>query len=165
MIPTRAKIKTVSELVSIREEARREKRVVVTTNGSYDILHAGHVRSLEESKTQGDILIVGVNSGASVRQYKSADRPIVPERYRAELVAALECVDFVFFFDELNPIEFIAALKPDVHTNSSDYGPDCIEAPVVRENGGRLHLLKKYDGISTTGIIDVILSTFCSKRK
>ncbi len=157
---TADKIKTRAELVRIREAARAEGKIVVTTNGSYDIVHAGHVRSLEESRAQGDILIVGVNSDASVKAYKSPDRPIIPQTYRAEMLAALACVDYVFIFDELNPIAFIHELAPDVHTNSIDYGENCIERDAVLEHGGRLHLLKKYEGISTTAIIEKILSVF-----
>lgn len=160
MIPTANKIKRLGEIIEIREQAKKDGKVVITTNGSYDIIHAGHIRSLEESKQQGDILIVGLNSDSSVKQYKSADRPIIPEQFRAEMVAGLECVDYVFIFDELNPIEFIKKIKPDIHTNSADYGQDCIEAPAVVENGGRLYLLKKYSGISTTEIINKVLSVY-----
>lgn len=159
---TGKKIVSLKKLISLRAQYKTEGKIVVTTNGSYDILHAGHVKSLEESKAQGDILIVGINSDASVRAYKSPDRPIIPEQYRAAVVAALGCVDYVFIFDELNPIKFIEELKPDVHTNSSDYGADCVEAGAVRATGGRLHLLKKYDGISTSEIIKKIISVYCS---
>jgi len=159
------KILPLSEIVARRVAYGKEGKSVVTTNGSYDILHAGHIKSLEESKAQGDVLIVGINSDHSVRQYKSPDRPIVPEGDRALIVAALACVDHVFVFDELDPIEFITQLKPDVHTNSSDYGQDCVEAPAVRAGGGRLHLLKKYDGLSTSEVIEKILSVYCKEKK
>lgn len=160
---TGKKIVSLKKLISLRAEFRQAGKVVVTTNGSYDILHAGHVKSLEESKAQGDILIVGINSDASVRAYKSPDRPIIPEQYRAAVVAGLASVDYVFLFDELNPIAFVNALKPDVHTNGLDYGENCVERDAVVANGGRLHLLKKYEGISTSQIIDKILSVYRKK--
>lgn len=165
MLPTREKIKTLDELLILREQVKQQGKKVVTTNGSYDIVHAGHIRSLEESKAQGDILMVGINSDSSVKQYKSPDRPIIPEQYRAEMIAGLECVDYVFIFDELNPIDFVNKLKPDVHTNSADYGEDCVEAEAVKNNGGRLHLLKKYEGYSTSLIIDKILQVYCQVKK
>jgi rfaE bifunctional protein nucleotidyltransferase chain/domain len=165
MLPTREKIKTLDELLILREQVKQQGKKVVTTNGSYDIVHAGHIRSLEESKAQGDILMVGINSDSSVKQYKSPDRPIIPEQYRAEMIAGLECVDYVFIFDELNPIDFVNKLKPDVHTNSADYGEDCVEAEAVKNNGGKLYLLKKYEGYSTSLIIDKVLQVYCQVRK
>jgi len=159
------KIKSLAELAEICKELRKQGKVVVTTNGSYDVVHAGHVRSLQESKEQGDILMVGINSNKSVKSYKSHKRPIVSEEYRVELVAGLTSVDYVFLFSEDNPIEFIKKLKPDVHTNGIDWGEDCIERRTIEENGGRLHILKKHEGISSSGIIEKILSIYCEKRK
>lgn len=155
----KGKIQKLEYIVEKVKKLKRQGKKIVTTNGSFDIMHVGHVRSLQESKQQGDILIVGVNSDSSVRAYKSKDRPIIPEDQRAEMLAALECVDYVFIFQETDPIKFINAIKPDTHTNSSDYGQDCIEAEAVRENGGKLYLLKKYDGISSTNIMKKIEKT------
>ena len=101
------KIITIKKVLEIVKKERKKGKRIVTTNGSFDIFHAGHALTLAISKQQGDILIVGVNSDESVRGYKSPKRPIVPERWRAEVVAAVEYVDFVFFFDELNPIEYL----------------------------------------------------------
>jgi len=159
------KIKKLEELILLRENLKQEGKKVVTTNGSYDIVHAGHVKSLEESKAQGDILIVGVNSDKSIQSYKSIDRPIIPQDYRAQMIAGLESVDYIFIFDEVDPIDFVGKLKPDVHTNGDDYGEDCIEAGAVKDCKGRLHLLKKYEGISTTEIIDKILGIYCKVKK
>ena len=149
-------IKTLEELVKIRDILRHEGKVVVTTNGAFDILHAGHIKALEESKEQGDALIVGINSDASVKRYKNEKRPFIPENDRAVLVAALSCVDYVFIFDEDDPCEFLKTLKPDIHTNSEEYGEDCVEAKVLDENNGRLYLIKKIPGLSTTEIIEKI---------
>lgn len=99
-------IKTISELVAIRDILRHEGRQVVTTNGVFDILHAGHIKALRESKEQGDILIVGVNSDDCVKRLKGEDRPINCEEDRAEVLSALECVDYVFIFGEDDPCDF-----------------------------------------------------------
>lgn len=168
------KIKSLTEIATLCEHLRTEGKSIVTTNGSYDIVHAGHVRSLEESRAQGDILIVGINSDASVKAYKSPLRPIIHEQYRAEMIAAFQCVDFVFLFDELNPIAFINILKPDVHTNGIEYGENCIERDAVLSNGGKLYLLKDRPplipataltekspvGISTSAIVQKIISVY-----
>lgn len=158
------KIKSLEEIVEISNSLKKQNKVIVTTNGSYDILHAGHVWSLQDAKDQGDILIVGLNSDKSVKAYKSSDRPIIQEEYRAEMLAALECVDYVFIFDELNPINFVNKIKPNIHANSADYGEDCVEKDAVVTNGGKLYLLKKHDGISTSNIIDKILTVYCKKK-
>lgn len=150
------KIKTLDELTEIVKILKHEGKKIVTTNGSFDIFHAGHVKALEESKEQGDVLIVGVNSDASVKAYKSLDRPINGEIERATVVAAMACVDYVFIFNEENPIEFLKILKPDIHTNSAEYGENCVEAKTLEENNGRLYLIKKIKGLSTSAIIDKI---------
>lgn len=154
------KIVKIENLVEIIKNLKSEGKTIVTTNGTYDIIHAGHIFSLQESKSLGDVLIVGLNSDSSVKKYKSIKRPIISEIYRAEVIAALECVDYVFIFDEINPITFINLLKPDIHTNSSDYGNNCIEKDAVISNGGKLHLLKKYNGISTTEIVNKIIQIY-----
>lgn len=153
---TEEKIKTLGELEKIVKILKHEGKKIVTTNGSFDIFHAGHAKALEESKEQGDILIVGVNSDSSVKAYKSPGRPINSERDRARVVAAMSCVDYVFIFNEKSPIEFLKVLKPDVHTNSAEYGKNCVEAKTVEENSGRLYLIKKIKGLSTSEIIEKI---------
>ncbi len=135
---------------------RKQAKRIVTVNGSFDLLHAGHLHILEEAKRQGDVLIVGLNSDASVKRYKSADRPLVPEAERARMLLALRCVDYVHVFDEEEPMPFLDEVRPDVHVNGSEYGTDCIEAPLVRSHGGRIHVVEKIPGLSTTGIIEKI---------
>lgn len=149
-------VDTLEELVKIRDILRHEGKKVVTTNGVFDILHAGHVKALRESKEQGDVLIVGINSDACVKRLKGDSRPLVSENDRAYMLDALDCVDYVFMFDEDDPREFLNALKPDVHTNSEEYGEDCIEAEVVKENGGKIYLIKKIPGLSTSELIEKI---------
>lgn len=149
-------VDTLEELVKIRDILRHEGKKVVTTNGVFDILHAGHVKALRESKEQGDVLIVGINSDACVKRLKGDSRPLVSENDRAYMLDALDCVDYVFMFDEDDPREFLKALKHDVHTNSEEYGEDCIEAEVVKENGGKIYLIKKIPGLSTSELIEKI---------
>jgi len=150
------KIKTREEIKEIVDSLKKKDKniKIVTANGSFDLLHIGHIKFLQEAKQQGDVLVVGINSDASIKKYKSKDRPLVPEKYREEMLAALECVDYVVIFDEENPIPLLEAIKPDVHVNGEEYGEDCIEAPIVKKHGGRVHLVKKFGDFSTTNLIE-----------
>lgn len=133
---------------------------IVTTNGCFDILHIGHVRSLKASRALGDLLLVGINSDGSVRRLKGEDRPINNEENRAEMLLSLECVDYVTIFDEGTPVEFLEIVKPDVHVKSADYKPeDLEETPVVEAGGGRIHILELIPGHSTTNIVDRLKSS------
>jgi D-beta-D-heptose 7-phosphate kinase/D-beta-D-heptose 1-phosphate adenosyltransferase len=140
-------------LAPLSNTLKAQGKRVVTINGSFDLLHAGHVHILEEAKAQGDVLIVGLNSDASVKAYKGESRPIVPEGERARMLLALRAVDFVHIFDETEPMPFLAEIKPLVHVNGSEYGPDCIEAPLVKANGGRIHIVSKIPGLSTSALL------------
>jgi rfaE bifunctional protein nucleotidyltransferase chain/domain len=148
------KIKSLDEIIKIVAEARKEGKKIVTTNGSFDLFHAGHVELLEKAKEKGDILIVGVNSDKSVRVYKKKPgRPIIPETYRAELLAAIMYVDYVFIFDDLNPNPWLEKIRPDVHANSAEYGAKCIETEVLEKYGGKLFLVPREDiPLSTSAI-------------
>jgi D-beta-D-heptose 7-phosphate kinase/D-beta-D-heptose 1-phosphate adenosyltransferase len=132
---------------------RAKGKRLVTVNGSFDVLHAGHLHILDEARSQGDVLIVGLNSDASVRGYKGPSRPIIPERSRAEMLLALRMVDYVHIFDEADPLAFLRELKPDVHVNGAEYGENCIERDVVVRNGGRLHLVNRIANLSTSAIV------------
>ncbi|MBC8495523.1 adenylyltransferase/cytidyltransferase family protein [archaeon] len=158
------KIKTREEIKELCVKLKAVGLTIVTTNGSYDILHAGHVRMLEEAKKQGDILIVGLNSDKSVQAYKNKDRPIIPEQYRAELLAALECVDYVTLFDETVPMEFIKSVVPDIHVNYAGYGGDCVEKPLLDEIGAKLHLVGDLCDFSTTKIVDKIIKIYSKQN-
>jgi rfaE bifunctional protein nucleotidyltransferase chain/domain len=120
------------------------------------VLHAGHVHILREARRQGDVLIVGLNSDRSVRSYKGPGRPFVGESDRAALLLALKDVDYVHIFDEDVPMPFLAEIKPTVHVNGSEYGADCIEAETVRANGGRIHVVDRLPGLSTSELIERI---------
>src|SRR5262249_54517209 len=113
---------------------------------------------LNEARRLGDVLIVGLNSDASVRLNKGPDRPIVSERRRAEMLLALRMVDYVHIFDEPEPMAFIRELNPDVHVNGSEYGENCIESETVRKGGGRVHIVDRIPGLSTTSLVDILQS-------
>jgi D-beta-D-heptose 7-phosphate kinase/D-beta-D-heptose 1-phosphate adenosyltransferase len=130
---------------------------IATINGAFDLLHAGHLHILHEAKRHGDVLIVGLNSDASIRAQKQAGRPFVGEADRAKLLLALRDVDYVHIFDELTPIAFLELIKPDVHVNGSEYGENCIEAPTVLAGGGRIQIIQRLAGLSTSGVVDRIL--------
>jgi rfaE bifunctional protein nucleotidyltransferase chain/domain len=161
-IPARERVLQREDLAE-RLKERHAGQTVVFTNGCFDILHAGHVRTLETAKSFGDVLVVGVNSDASVRRLKGEKRPIVPERERAELVAALHPVDYVVLFAEDTPIPTIEVLEPDVHVKGGDYTvEDLPETPVVRAHGGRVEVVPFVEGLSTTDIIGTIAERYGS---
>jgi len=136
---------------------KRNGRRVVFTNGCFDLLHPGHVRLLEEARALGDALIVGLNSDASVRSLKGAGRPIFPERERAEILAALECVDAVVIFPEPTPREIISKLLPDVLVKGGDWRADqIIGREEVEAAGGRVVSIPVVAGHSTTAILEKI---------
>lgn len=126
------------------------------TNGSFDLLHVGHVRYLEAASRLGDVLVVGINSDASVKGYKGPNRPVVPQSERAEVVAALRCVDFTTIFDEPTAAQLIEALRPDVYVKGGDYGEGgktLPEAELVRAYGGEVHIIPFVEGHSTSELI------------
>lgn len=133
---------------------------IVTLNGSFDLLHAGHLGILDEAARQGDILIVALNTDRSIQTYKSPLRPIIPLEYRLKMMAALEVVDYVTWFDETDPRELLSKIRPHVHVNGAEYGENCIEAEVVRSHGGRIHIVQLVPGLSTSMIIKKI-QTLC----
>ncbi|MBO7435674.1 adenylyltransferase/cytidyltransferase family protein [bacterium] len=153
MISTLEKIVDRETLGAACEKLRAQGRTIVTCNGSFDLFHYGHLCFLEEAKKQADVLIVGLNSDSSIKQYKSPLRPVICQEQRAALLSALSIVSYVHIFDETVPMPFLEVVKPNVHVNGSEYGEDCIEAPTVKKYGGRIHLMPKVAGLSTTGLI------------
>jgi rfaE bifunctional protein nucleotidyltransferase chain/domain len=142
------------DLQALLAKLRQEGKTIVTTNGCFDILHVGHVRYLEETKKLGDVLIVALNSDASVRRLKGEGRPINNENDRAEVLNALKSVDYVVLFDEDSPMQLLEEIKPDVHTKGADYTVETLpEAKVILENGGRVEFIKFVEGKSTTSTI------------
>ena len=151
------KILPLEDLLKKLQELRSKGKSVVTLNGSFDLLHAGHLEMLYQASLQGDILVVALNTDASIQGYKGPKRPIVPLEGRAQMVAALEMVDFVTSFSEADPKKLLSQIKPDVHVNGSEYGKDCIEAEVVKEHGGKVHIVSLVPGLSTTALLRKIV--------
>ncbi|MEP6769548.1 MAG: adenylyltransferase/cytidyltransferase family protein [Acidobacteriota bacterium] len=146
-----------AELLAMAGEQRAAGRRIVFANGAFDLLHAGHVRYLEAAKREGDWLAVGVNSDRSVRAAKGDGRPIIPERERAEIVAALRCVDAVVLFDEDSPAELLGAFHPDVHAKGTDYRVETVpERGVVAAYGGKTVIVGDPKEHATTDLIERI---------
>jgi rfaE bifunctional protein nucleotidyltransferase chain/domain len=155
------KLKSRTELATAVSEAKSRGKVVVFTNGCFDILHVGHVRYLQDARSLGDVLVIGVNTDESVRRLKGPERPLVSEQVRAEILSALECVDYVTLFPEGTPVELITAIHPDIHVKGGDYKPeDLPEAEAVRAGGGRVVIVSfastESEGFSTTNLIGKI---------
>jgi rfaE bifunctional protein nucleotidyltransferase chain/domain len=140
-----------------RTDLRARGTRVVFTNGCFDLLHAGHVRLLESARSEGDFLVVGLNSDASVRRNKGPDRPVIPEHERAEALLALEAVDRVVIYDDPTPLRVIEALLPDVLVKGADWAADAIVGrEEVERAGGRVVRVELLPGRSTTALVDSI---------
>ena len=152
------KVTSVEKLISTLDDYRKQGKKIVFTNGCFDLLHVGHVRYLQEAKTLGDVLIVGINSDESFRTLnKGAGRPIVPEHQRQELIAALACVDFVIHFDEMTPLNLIRTVAPDVLVKGGDWSLDGIVGrQEVEEKGGTVVAIPLVPNISTSLLVQHI---------
>lgn len=145
------------EINALIKKLRSENKTIVFTNGCFDILHAGHVRYLKESKSKGDVLIVGLNSDSSIKKIKGESRPINNEQDRIEVLSALENVNYIIVFNETTPVKLLDKIKPDIYTKGADYTIETLpEADTVIKNGGRVEFIKLVEGKSTTKIIDKI---------
>jgi D-beta-D-heptose 7-phosphate kinase/D-beta-D-heptose 1-phosphate adenosyltransferase len=155
VLSTDEAVALIRQARSLKPEARSP--VVVFTNGVFDLLHPGHVRYLRAARAQGDLLIVGMNTDRSVREIKGPARPIMPEAERAEVVAALACVDAVVLFDEPTPAEIVERLQPDILVKGADWAADRIVGrETVERRGGRVVRIPVEQGYSTTGILEKI---------
>lgn len=155
------KVLSREELLSALADERATGKRIVFTNGCFDLMHVGHTRYLQAAKALGDVLVVGVNSDASVRALdKGPDRPIVSQAQRAEVLGALDCVDFVTIFDESNPLQLIAAVQPDVLVKGGDWGIDLIVGrEIVEARGGVVKTVPLVPGLSTTSLLQRIRSS------
>ncbi len=149
---------TRQRLVKARQEWTREGKTVVFTNGCYDLLHPGHIRLLESARSMGDILILALNTDASVQRLKGPSRPFLREHERAALTQALEAVDAVTLFDEDTPRELIAEVLPDILIKGADWAHFIAGREEVEAAGGKVQALPLEPGYSTTGIVETILS-------
>jgi len=149
------KIVTVSRLRRRLSRSRREGKTIVWTNGCFDLLHAGHVLYLERARRLGDILVVGLNSDASVRAIKGPDRPYVPQQQRACVLAGLEAVDYVVIFEETTAVRVLQAIRPHIYAKGGDYTLETLEPrerELVEKYGGKIVILPQVEGLSTTGL-------------
>jgi rfaE bifunctional protein nucleotidyltransferase chain/domain len=156
MIEGERRVVTLDELVRMREGWRTSGLRLVLTNGTFDLLHIGHTRYLQAARGLGDVLVVGVNSDASVRGYKGPGRPVVPQEERAEVVAALRCVDYAVIFDEPTATLLVEKLQPDVYAKGGDYqagGKPLPEAAAVEAYGGEVAILPFIQGYSASELI------------
>ncbi|MDD4290024.1 MAG: HAD-IIIA family hydrolase [Patescibacteria group bacterium] len=165
MIDCKAKIVSLIELREILKKIRKQNKKIVTINGSFDLLHAGHIYSFETAKQQGDILIVCLNSDRSYKKYKDKRGPIIDEYNRSIMLASLECVDYVVIFHETNPIKILDIIKPNIHCNGTEYGKNCVESDTIIKNGGKIFLIREKKDeslmkISTTEIINKIVKRY-----
>lgn len=155
------KIMTTEQLVPLLQQARAQQKRIVFTNGCFDLMHIGHTRYLQAAKALGDLLVVGVNTDDSIRSLEKApDRPIVQDAQRAEVLAALGCVDFVVLFAEPDPGRLIGALQPDVLVKGGDWALDkIIGRDIVEARGGMVRTIPLVPGLSTTALVQRIRST------
>lgn len=154
------KVLPQDQLLSTLSAERAEGKRIVFTNGCFDLMHIGHTRYLQAAKALGDVLVVGVNSDASVHSLdKAPDRPVVPEAQRAEVLAALGCVDYVVIFSESDPLRLIMFIQPDVLVKGGDWAIDRIVGrDIVEARGGVVKTIPLVPGLSTTGLLDRIRS-------
>jgi rfaE bifunctional protein nucleotidyltransferase chain/domain len=153
-------IYTREQLIAARAEWARAGKKVIFTNGCYDVLHPGHIRLLESARSLGDVLILALNTDASVQRLKGPTRPLICQDQRAELAAALAAVDAVTFFDEDTPRELIAAVLPDVLVKGADWAHFIAGREEVEAAGGQVLALPLEPGYSTTGIVEAVLARF-----
>jgi len=153
------RIRTAEDLANIIEAAKNNGQKVVTTNGVYDFVHAGHLDYLQEARALGDLLVVILNTDDSVKRIKGPLRPINNEHDRALIIAGLRCVDYVTFFDESDPGQILDRLKPSIHAKGGDYDPEKMpETQIVRKNGGEVKILSLKPGYSNTKQYERILA-------
>jgi rfaE bifunctional protein nucleotidyltransferase chain/domain len=159
------KILTRDEMIAERRKLKAAGKKVVFTNGCFDILHCGHVTYLNFARQQGDVLVLGMNSDASVKRNKGDGRPVNCELDRAEVLAALECIDYVVLFDEDEPAALIGALLPDVLVKGEDWAHYVSGREAVEAAGGKVVLAKMVAGRSTTGTIEKILKVYGARNE
>lgn len=146
--------------------ARIQNKIIVSTNGCFDILHYGHISYLYKARSLGDVLICCLNSDTSVKRLKGEGRPVFSENIRAKQLAALECVDYVVIFEEHTPEKILSLIKPNIHVKGGDYDVNTLpEKAIVEGNGGKIVIIPLVQGFSTTGLIEKILRSTTESKK
>lgn len=165
------KLVPFKEIGKLSEKLKKQGKKVVSLNGSFDLMHSGHVYMIQESKKQGDVLIIGLNSNESYKKYKDVRGPLVDEKDRAIMIAAMEDVNYITLFDDATCVPFVEAVKPNVHCNGAEYGKDCVEAEAVKKHGGKLYLIPELkdekegkEKFSTTLLIQRIIERFSTPK-
>lgn len=162
-------VTTLNNIIKIAKKAKKQGLKIVTTNGAFDLLHIGHIRNLEFAKSLGDVLIVGINSDASVRAYKGKNRPIMREFDRAEIVASLKPVDYVFIFSDKNPIAWLKKIRPHFHVKGGEWKQaktskwkikKVVELPTLKKMGAKFVYAPFIKGKSSTNILEKIKKTY-----
>jgi rfaE bifunctional protein nucleotidyltransferase chain/domain len=159
-----SKVLTLQQAARWATSARRKGKRIVATNGCFDLLHFGHVSYLQRAKKLGDFLVIGLNGDASVRQLKGPHRPLVPQKQRAAVMAALACVDAVVIFPQVRAHRFLATVRPDIYVKGGDYRPETFdprERAVLTTVGSHIRILPFVKGFSTTGLIKKICQARC----
>ncbi len=155
------KLKSRDEIKEIAERLRKEGKKIVFTNGCFDVIHPGHIKSFRFAKSLGDVLIVGLNSDSSVRRIKGEKRPIIDVKGRSEILSAIEYIDYIVIFDEDTPENLIKVIKPDVLVKGEDWrGKKVVGADFVQSYGGKVEFCPLYPEYSTTKIIEKILEKY-----
>ena len=150
------KVIAPEQLKAIVLKLKAAGKTIATLNGSFDLLHAGHLHIIYEASKVADILIVALNSDSSIRQYKSIHRPIIALEHRIQMMTALGFVGYVTWFNETDPRTILETIQPHVHVNGAEYGENCIEAPVIKAYGGRIHIVPLIPGLSTSQVVNKI---------
>ncbi len=148
------KVVDLEKLAGIVESLKKQGKTVVVCNGSYDLMHYGHIDALRQAKQKGDVLIVLVNSDFSVRKYKGPDRPYIPERYRVLMVSEIGLVDYISVFHDARPTRYLEKIRPDVYCSGFDWGGDTPECKAVKKYGGKVYILKRRFPIFSSTIVD-----------
>lgn len=165
---SRSKVKSFKEINVLLKNLKKARKKVVTLNGSFDLLHAGHIYSIQEAKKQGDCLILGLNSDLSYAKYKDRRGPLTNQTQRAFVLSAVSDVDYIVFFDESTPVKFIEAIRPDIHCNSVEYGENCVEANVLNRIGAKLHIISELKDndlkFSSSSLIDKIRERYVGDK-
>ena len=155
------KVYTRQQLIQILKQERVRQKVVVTTNGCFDLIHGGHIEFLQKARAKGDLLVVGLNSDKSVKSIKGDGRPIKTEKERANIISALKFVDYITIFDEITPEEVIRQVRPDILVKGDDYSIDEIAGrEIVEGYGAKVELIPIVKGLSTTNIVTKILENY-----
>jgi D-glycero-beta-D-manno-heptose 1-phosphate adenylyltransferase len=149
-----------SDVQEAAESIRASGKTIATLNGSFDLLHSGHLQSIYEASQLADILIVALNSDSSIKRYKDPSRPIITLEHRLQMIAALDWVDFATWFDETDPRRLLEKIKPDVHVNGIEWKNNCVEEALVASYGGKMHYVPLISGLSTTQIVNNIANLY-----